>query len=370
MGHVKHTRDAIEAETAHGLGSIGADSAKDTRSDGEDAHKTWATLNRAIVGYRLSQAIHVSAKLGLADLLKGKASSCDSLARATGTHAPSLYRLLRLLASEGIFRELPGRCFALTPSAELLRDDIPNSLRPIALMEGGTWIWQSWSELLHSVRTGRPGFARVHGAAFFDYLIQHPREAAIFNRAMASQTTEAVEAVIEAVDLSGIGTLVDIGGGRGTLLIAALRAYSRMQGVLFDLPAVIEEARTLIESADVASRCVLETGDFFEYVPSGGDAYLLKFIIHDWDDEPAMEILRSCRRAMAAGGRLLLVEMVIPPGGQPHYAKFLDLNMLVLLAGKERTESEYRDLLAAAGFTLTKVTPTQSPLCIIEARPL
>jgi len=234
--------------------------------------------------------------------------------------------------------------------------------------------YRSWGEVLHSLQTEETGFKMVFGQELFPYLTEHPAAAAVFNEAMTNMTMQVAAAVVAAYDFTQFGTLVDVGGGSGSLLMAILRANPALRGVLFDVPHVAEEAQKRITAAGLAEQCVVEAGDFFQAVPPAGDAYLLKWIIHDWDDEQSVTILRNCHRAMAKGGRLLLVEAVIPRGNAPFFHKFIDLTMLMLLGGHERTEAEYHALLEAAGFRLTSITPTQSEITqsemsVIEAVP-
>ena len=328
-----------------------------------------ADLRRLIVGYRLSQALHVAARLGVADLLKNGPMSVDELARAVGAHPESLYRLMRLLASEGVFAESAPRRFSLTPRAGLLRSDVPGSLRVRAIYDCDEAYWQAWGNLMHSVATGEPAFDRTHGVPFFEYMKTHAAVAANFNTVMTDQNAAAAQAVVEAYDFSGLGTLVDVGGGHGSLLAAILAANPLLRGILHDQPHVVATARPTLEAAGVADRCDIIGGDFFKRVPAGGDAYLLKHILHNWDEPRCAAILRNARDAMPADGRLLVVETLIPPNNEPSYGKYLDLGMLVLLPGRERTEAEYEELLEATGFTLSRVIETRSELSILEAIP-
>ena len=323
-------------------------------------------LRRLVLGYRVSQAIYVAAELGIADLLAGGPRTADDLASAAGAHRRSLSRVLRLLASEGVFAETEDGRFALTPTAEALRRDAPGPLRSMVLLLGRDTLWRSWGDLLHSVRTGQPGFDHVHGVDFFEYFRRHPDERTLFDELMAKQTALATRAVAAAYDFSAVGTVVDIGGGRGALLIGLLEAHPHLRGIVFDQPAVAADARKAIAAAGLADRCEAVGGDFFEAVPDGGDAYLLKFILHDWDDERSVSILRTCRRAMRPTGRLLVVELLVPRGNAPSFARSQDVNMLVNLGGQERTEAEYRALFTAAGFELTRTTAAQGGLHIIE----
>ena len=326
-------------------------------------------LRHLFLGFRVSQALYAAAELGIADLLVGGPRSADDLATATGAHAPSLYRVLRLLASEGVFAETPDGRFALTPPAEALRRDAPGSLRPMVLFGAGETLWRSSGHLLHAVRTGKPAFDQVHGVDFFEYFRRHPDEWALFDQVMTSHTAPVTRAVAAAYDFSPFGTIVDVGGGRGALALGLLEAYPHLRGIVFDQPEVAAGARQAIEAAGLAGRCEAVGGDFFAAVPEGGDAYLVKFILHDWDDERCVAILRACRRAVPADGRLLVIELLIPPGDAPSFAKSQDVNMLVNLGGRERTEAEYRALYAAAGFALTRTIPAQGELHVIEGLP-
>lgn len=330
-------------------------------------------LRRMIVGYRLSRAISVAAELGIADLLAASPRDAGELAQATGTHAGALYRVLRLLASEGVFRERDDGRFELTALAEPLRSDAPASLRQRAIFDGLPCNWLPWGSLLHSVTTGEPAFPATFGSSFFEYLRQHPADAAAFDALMAEQTRPWSRAVLAAYDFSAAGTIVDVGGGYGALLAAILAAHAHVRGILLDLPHVVERARPLLADAD-ADRCTVVAGDFFDAVPAGGDTYLLKNILHDWDDERCVTILRNCRKAISAAGRLLVVEVIIPSGRGhrhvPHYGHYFDLNMLVHLTGRERDEAEYRKLFDAAGFELSRVIETAADVSVLDARPV
>lgn len=325
-------------------------------------------LLRMMTGYWVSKALNVSAELGVADLLRDGPRTSDELAAACGAHPPTLYRLLRALSSVGVFAEGEERRFALTPLAELLRSDVPGSMRALARMYGSEQ-YRAWDGLLDSVRTGEPAFDRTFGASYFDYLGRNPEAGAVFNEAMTGWTTQVTDAVVAAYEFVGMNTVVDVGGGHGLLLATILRAHPAMRGVLFDLPQVIAGARPLLEAAGVADRCAAVGGDFFASVPDGGETYILAQILHDWDDERCRVILENCRRAMRPEGKLLVVEQVLPPANEPAFGKWLDLHMLVLLTGRERTEAEYRALLRASGFELTGVIPTSSGAGIVEAIP-
>ena len=298
-------------------------------------------LLRMTNAYQVSQAIHVAATLGIADLLEDGPKSADELAEATGTHAPTLYRLLRALASVGVFAEQSDSRFGSTTLADYLRTDAPGSLRAWARLIGQPHFWASWGHLLHSVRTGEPAFPDLHGTNVWEHRAAHPEDSAIFDAAMTGLSAPVAEAVAQSYDFSRIGVLADVGGGEGGLLAAILAANPTLRGVLFDLPHVVATAGALLERAGVANRCEIVGGSFFETVPEGADAYLLKSIIHDWDDAAAIEILRTCRAPMADTARLLVVEPVIRPGNEPDRAKFSDLNMLVMLGGRERTADDF-----------------------------
>ncbi len=328
-----------------------------------------ADLRRMIVGYRLSQALHVAAKLGIADLLAEGPRRAEDLAGVTGSHPSSLYRVLRLLASEGVFEELEEGQFTLTPLAEPLRGDAPDSLRARAIFDGEEWNWHPWGNLLHSTKTGGSAFDHTYGVALFDYLKETPEAATSFDSLMAAQTRPWALSVVDAYDFADIGTLVDVGGGYGVLLAAILTAHPHLKGVLIDQPHVVAGAGPKLEEAGLAGRCETVAGDFFQSVPDGGDAYILKHVLHDWDDDRCVSILGNCRRAISNQGRLMVIEILVTPGNEPDYGKYLDLNMLVLTKGRERTEAQYRTLFEAAGFTLSRVVATRSELSIIEGRP-
>ena len=324
-------------------------------------------LDRMITGYWISQAIHAAAKFRIADELRDGPKSIDEIAAATSTHPASLYRLLRALASCGIFAEAEPRHFSLTPLAEPLRSDVPGSKLALALMLGDEQ-FQAWAQIDYSIKTGEIAFDKVFGKPIFDYLSENPQKAEIFDAAMVGIHGRESDLIRDAYDFSDIGVLADIGGGNGSQLCGILNAHAGMKGILFDLPHVIERAKTPIEGAGLADRCALVSGNFFEAVPEGAHAYLMRHIIHDWDDGKAITILRNCHRAMPDDGRLLVVESVIPPGNAPFGGKFLDLVMMLIPGGKERTEEEYTTLFGEAGFSLSRVIPTTAEICIVEGR--
>lgn len=326
-----------------------------------------AVLSQMLWGGLIQQGVYAVTKLSVPDLLADEPQTAGELAAATGMHAPSLYRLLRTLAGVGIFAENANGKFELTPVGAPLRRDAPNSMRDFALMLGDQWHWRLFGELMHSVRTGETAQKKACGAELFEHLANNPADAAVFNRAMTSHSLAAVPAIVAGYDFSDIGKLVDIGGGQGILLAGILKANPQMRGILFDVPSVIESRSELLEKEGFAERVEKVSGDFFQSVPAGADAYLMKHIIHDWDDERSIKILQNIRSAMNENGKILIVEMVVPEGNAPHPSKILDLQMLIGTGGKERTEKEYRELLETAGLRLTRVTATRSPLSIVEA---
>jgi hypothetical protein len=350
--------------------------ATQSRGDGPAAEQAAAgppphvQVIQMVTGLWLSRAVYAAAQLGIADLIGDGASEVEHLATATGTHAPTLRRLLRMLASVGLFRSDERGRYALTPLGATLRSDAPGAARSSAITLGGPWWWSAWGEFEHSLKTGETGMQKAHGQGIFDYLSQHPEDASHFNATMIGIHGGEPAAVATAYDFSGIGTLVDVGGGTGNLLTTILEANPALNGVLFDLPHVATEAERSIAAAGLADRCRVESGSFFEAVPAGGNVYMLSHIIHDWDEETCVKILANCRRAMGSDGRLLIVESVLSPGDEPDFGKLLDLVMLVIPGGQERSEDEYRDLLAKAGFRLTRVVPTQSAVGVVEAVPV
>ena len=336
---------------------------------GAGASPPSATLLQMMTGYWVSQALYVAAKLGIADLLTDGPVDCEDLAAATHTHAPSLQRVLRALASVGVFTEMSPGSFALTPLAELLRTETPGSMRALATMYAEEQ-YRAWGGLLHSVRTGEMAFDHQFGMGYFEYLAQHPEADRVFNDAMTGWTHQLVGAVVDVYDFSPFKTVVDVGGGYGTLLAAILRRYPGTRGILFEQPHVVASAEEHLAATGIADRCTFVGGDFFVAVPAGGDAYVLSQILHDWDDEHCVAILGQCRRAMADHGNLLVVELVLPPGNEPSLGKWLDLHMLVLLGGRERTAAEYDTLFRAAGFNLARVVPTPPGPSVVEAVPV
>jgi hypothetical protein len=333
----------------------------------EDSAAT--TLHRMITGSWIAQAIYVAAKLGIADLLNDGPQHAEALARAKSMHPRALYRVLRALASVGIFSEDDQGRFGLTGLAEPLRSDASDSLRAFAIMQGSEWVWRSWGEIMHSVRTEKSPFEHVFGMPLFDYYAANPEAGRISAEGLTSRSKPDNTAVGSAYEFSNAQKVVDVGGGQGTLLASILAANSHLRGALLEKPHVIPMARAVLEQAGVAARCELVSGNFFTSVPAGGDVYILKKVIHDWNDDQARTILRVCRQSMRPKARLLLMELVVLPGNQHSHAKLLDLLMLVYAGGRERTEPEYRTLLASAGFSLDRVIATSGPVSILEALP-
>jgi hypothetical protein len=319
-----------------------------------------------MTGHIVASAVNISARLGLSDRLSNGPRSADDLARECDVDADALYRLMRALASVGVFEEGRPRTFALTPAGAALCD---GPVRWMALWIAGEFNFQVYANAMHSVKTGESAVPTTTGDEVFEHFAKHPELSRVFNDAMTGFSSVVVPAVLEAYDFSGIRTLVDIAGGHGGVLTAILQKYPSMDGVLFDLDHVIEGARPKIAAQALADRCATATGDFFKAVPAGGDAYIMKHIIHDWDDDKAALILENIGKVLPKDGRVILIESVIPAGNEPALGKIIDLEMLVMPGGRERTEQQFRDLFDRAGFTLTRIVPTQSPLSVVEARP-
>jgi hypothetical protein len=324
-------------------------------------------LMQMIFGYMISRLIYVAAKLGIADLLKDSPKSIDELAKATETDARTLYRVLRTLAGVGIFTEIEqSQRFTLTPLGQFLQTGIPGSLHASAIYMGGNHHWRTYGDILYCVKTGKPAFEHAFGMTPFKYLAQNTEFATLFNDAMTSLTAAEDFAIPDSYDFSSIDKIVDVGGGHGSLIASILKANPKMKGVLFEVPPVIASAKHLIDAEGLLERCELVAGDAFKSVPNGGDAYILKHMIHAFDDDRAVALLRNIHQAMPAYGKLLACEMVIPPGNEPHFSKLADIEMLMLPGGYERTEAEYRRLFDKAGFRLTKICRTSSFVSVIE----
>lgn len=325
-----------------------------------------AIVMQLAMGAMITQAIGVAAKLGVADVLAGGEKHIDDISVTVGAHSSSLYRILRSLASLGVFAETQPRTFANTPVSEVLRADIPGSMRSSMIFMAEPWHFNVFANMLHSARTGGTAWKATHGEEVFDWFGKNPEASEIFNACMSELSAGAAPAVVAAYDFSGIDTLVDIAGGHGFLLSQILRANPSMKGILFDMDHVIAGSGEMLQSQGVADRVETASGDFFNEVPAA-DAYIMKHIIHDWDDERSIKIMQSIHRAMIGDGKLLLAEMVIPEGNEPHPGKMLDLEMLTSPGGLERTADEYARLFEQAGFMLNRIVPTMSPFSVIEA---
>lgn len=323
-----------------------------------------AQMNQLIRGYWTTQAIFVAAELGVADLLANGPKHPDNLAESTGVRADMLYRVLRALASIGIFAEDADGRFMLTPLAETLRGD--SGQRAYARLHGQE-LYQTWGKLLDAVRSGKSGFGHAFGMPAFEYFSKHPERGVVFDKAMTGHHGPEADPMLDAYDFSSFEELVDVGGGNGSLLTSILKRHTHMRGVLFDLPRVVERAVPAIKSTGVGERCRTVGGDFLNSVPGGADVYLLRHVVHDWSDEDAATMLRHCRDAMKPGGRILVVEIVVPAGNDPSFAKWMDL-MMVTYGGKERSEKQYRQLFAAAGLKLTRIVPTKAGISVIEGQ--
>lgn len=322
-------------------------------------------------GYIISIALNTIVKLGIPDRLAAGAKTAGALASETGMHEDALYRVLRALAGVGLFEEDELRRFSLTASSTLLRTDVPGSMSPMVSWFCDPFHFRAYAELGHCVRTGKPAIDKVFGAPLFEYFPNDPEESAVFNNAMTTFSQAVIPAVLDAYDFSGIEVLVDVAGGHGHVLTSILQKYPDMRGLLLDLDHVVAGAAPLIAQQGVTDRCDTCPVDFFAGVPAGGDAYIMKHIIHDWDDDKALVILRHIRAALdgKANGRLILLEGIVAPANQPDFAKVLDLEMLALPGGRERSEAEFRELLRKGGFELTRIVPTASMVCVIEACP-
>jgi O-methyltransferase domain/Dimerisation domain len=337
-----------------------------------DAMKTspYADLLRLVNGYQISQAIHVAASLGVADHLRDTSRNIEELASLTASHPGALYRLLRALASVGVFHEGENNTFSLTAMGECLRPDSPMPVGGWAAYVGRPHAWQSWGQLLHSVRTGEGGFESLYKQSAWEFRAANPEESAIFDRAMTASSQSVVQAAVDAYDFGQFRHVADIGGGQGQLLSGILSAHPHLRGTLFDQPHVVGRAKDVLARHGLSERCTIVSGSFFETVPEGADAYLLKSIVHNWDDEKAIAILKVCRRAIGTRAKLLLVERLIEQPNEGALNKFSDLNMLAMLGGRERTRQEYAELCQAADFRLCRIVQAGIFFSIVEAEPI
>jgi C-methyltransferase len=327
-----------------------------------------AAMMEMIIAAWTSQAITVAAELGIADALADGPLPIEELANEVGADPDALHRLMRALIGRGVFRHRPDGRYELNSRADTLRSDAPVSMVWAARFYGSPEQRERWTRLVDSIRTGRSVVPLMHGKESFDYFAEQPELADLFNRTMTSISELTDESVVAGYDFSTYPTIVDVGGGQGPLLASILRAAPASQGVLYDLPAVVSEAPKLLCKNAVADRVRIEAGSFFDSIPSGGDAYVLKNIMHDWPDEKAVQILRNVRAAVGPGATVLLIELVIPDHDRDFPGKWADLEMLLNLAARERTAAEYRNLLSQAGFQMIRVAQTASPLSVVEAR--
>jgi O-methyltransferase domain/Dimerisation domain len=326
-----------------------------------------AQLMQMAMGFMMSDLLGTAVKLGLADHLADGPKTAEELARPTGTHAPTLYRLLRTLSSHGLFAEDSERRFALTALSEPLRTGVPGSVKTSVQMITGDFFKGTFANLTHSVETGKTAFEKKFGANLFEYLSTRPEDALMFSDLMVRFHGPETAAVAAAYDFSGVGTIADVGGATGNMITTILAKNPAMTGLIYDLPHNEAVAAALVGSRGMSERVKFEVGNFFESVPAGYDAYLMSHIIHDWNEEQCLTILRNCRRAMGPKSRLLIVEFVLPTGNVFHPGKMTDMIMLTIPGGEERTEQQYRELLAKAGFRLERVVRTESAASVVEA---
>lgn len=334
----------------------------------EDVKSASVELMRLLTEYRISQALYVVARLGIADRIAEGPKDADTLAREVGAQPGPLFRTLRALVAVGVFSLDSSGRFALTPVGELLRSDVPDSLAASAIFQGEE-PYRAFGDLLHTVRTGETAFDHMFGAGHFEYMAAHPEAGTTFNAAMVTSAQHS-GLLVDSYDLSRHRVLVDVGGGRGHLLGSVLAANPGLRGILYDLPAMEPEAKAHLASVGVADRCEIRTGSAFESIPSGGDAYLMSRLLHDFPDEKAGLLLRNCRKAMGPDGVLLLREGVLPEGAIPPNRASVDLMMMVMTGGRERTEADWRRLLSEAGFSLVRIHRGEGNQDLLEARPI
>ena len=339
-----------------------------SRAKRKSRSRPYEILFQMVIGKWISQALGTVVEIGVPDQLAKGARRCSDIAREAGVSEDGLYRLLRALASAGLFVESADRRFKLTAMGQLLRGDHAESLAGFARFVAHDSTWRPWGQLGYSVKTGMPAFDHVFNTPIFEHYSRNPEASAVFDSAMTSISATEARAASEAYDFKGVATLMDVAGGHGVLLATVLRRHKTMRGILFDLPHVVAGAAATFAQAGITGRVRIESGDFFKELPSGTDAIIMKHILHDWDDDSATRILQACHRALGPRGKVLIVDPVVPAGNTPHYGKLLDLEMLVLTPrGRERTKAEFSRLLRGAGFRLARVIATKSPLSIVEA---
>jgi SAM-dependent methyltransferase len=338
------------------------------RQSAEPTRSPQQILMQVPQGMWVAQCVATAARLGIADALaQSQPQGSTALARAVGADASALARLLRALASLGVLAEPLPQQYALTPVGELLRADVPGSMRDWLIAETDTPHWQAWGQLYEGVRSGRTVVPELFGMHIYEYYAAHSADLAYFSRAMGNVSALVAHGTVQHYDFSRARQIIDVGGADGGLLLAILDANPHVHGTVFDRPQVVEAARQAIEAKNYQARCHAVGGDFFQAVPRGGDLYLLKFILVDWKDAEALRILQNCRAAITPDGKLLVIEMTIPDDNNPSPGQLFDLNMLVMTGGQERTQSEYGALFAKAGFRLNRVVPTGSPFQVMEA---
>jgi hypothetical protein len=326
-------------------------------------------LGQLLFGKQVTYGLSGVARLGIADHMSATPMAVEEIAAKTTAHAPSLYRVMRMLASMGVFKEAPGKRFALTPAGALLKSDAPGTMRYFAMMFGDEWTTRAYEHFTDCLRTGQDGVSKAYGQHVFDVLAERPEQLATFQAAMTSSSSMAGKAITSAYDFNDIARLADVGGGHGALLASILRRYPQMQGILFDRAEIVDGV-SQDQFAGCEGRITIEAGSFFERVPDGCDAYILKHIIHDWSDEHCRTILKLIRDKLPTDGRVLVCEMVVADDPGPTPAKILDIEMLVMtVGGKERTKVEFAELFASCGLRLSRIVPTERPICVIEAVP-
>lgn len=326
-----------------------------------------AQMMQMITGFWTSCCLYTAAKLNIADLLKDKPQTADQLAEASHSHAASLYRVLRALSSVGVFRENEQHQFETTPLGNTLQSDVPGSMKAMAIAQLGDH-FNAWGNLVYSAKTGNIAFDNVEGMSVWKYYETNPDEGVNFMKAMSGLTGAVIAHVLPEYDFSDFKTIVDVGGGNGALLMAVLDKATQAKGIVFDEEYVVEQTKKILQQKGYDNRCEAVGGSFFDFIPAGADAYLMKMVLHDWNDQQCLQILRNCNKAMKPGSKLLVLDAVIPEGNEPHPGKFMDINMLAMTGGKERTEKEFAALFAEAGLKLSRVIPTHSPMfSIVEA---
>lgn len=338
-----------------------------TNQSGPPPH---VVLMQLLQGIMVTKALQAVAELGIADMLADSAKTADDLARATSTNSSALFRLLRALAGNGIFRQNDSGLFENTALSEPLRSDSPVSVRDYVIYGANDGNLRAWMRLMSVLQTGEPSYVAANGCELWEYFQQHPDLGERFDRAMTSLAAGSTQMVLQSYDFSPFKTLIDVGGGQGLFLTSILKANQHQRGTLFDLPAVAKGAMAYLTTQGVADRCAVVAGDAFKAIPAGFDAYILKNVLHDWSDDKCTVLLERCRAAIPPYGKLIVVDSVMVPGNNPHPAKWLDLHMMVALGGRERSEDEFRSLLSRAGFTMTMAKPLPAPAVgIVEAIP-